>query len=95
MVGDSGDTAMRSASRDRYVRAIKIATTAITAAILMTGLSACNDASMAPGDPIEGELEYQGTIHHQVIVIDNGKKVDCAVAAANGVSLTCDWAGAH
>jgi hypothetical protein len=86
---------MRIAPRDRYARAIKTATTALTAAILMTGLSACSDASMTPGDPLEGKLEYQGTIHHQVIVIENGKKVDCAVAAANGVSLTCDWAGAH
>ena len=93
-VGDSGDAAMRAAPRDRYLRAIKIATTALTAVIVMTGLSACSEEK-GPGEPIEGSLEYKGTINHQVIVLENGKKVDCAVAAANGVSLTCDWSGAH
>jgi hypothetical protein len=85
---------MRVAPRDRYVRAIRTATTAITTVILMTGLSACSQGK-GPEDPIEGKLEYPGTVNHQVIVIDNGKRVDCAVAAGNGVSLTCDWAGAH
>jgi hypothetical protein len=58
-------------------------------------LSACDGAQKDPGSPIEGRLEYKGIVNHQVIVIENGKRVDCAVAAANGVSLTCDWAGAH
>ncbi len=60
----------------------------------MIGLSACN-VKEGPEDPMEGQLEFGGKINHQVIVLENGKKVDCAVAAANGVSLTCDWAGAH
>jgi hypothetical protein len=91
MVRDPGDTAMRVVPRDRCVRAIRLATTVLTAVILMTGLSACK----GPEDPIEGQMQYGGEIAHQVIVLENGKRVDCAVAAANGVSLTCDWAGAH
>ncbi len=75
--------------------AMRVAMAAATAVILMTGLSACG-AEKRPDEPIEGTvLEYNGTIAHQVIVLENGKRVDCAVAAANGVSLTCDWAGAH
>ncbi len=61
-------------------------------AVFLMGLTACAQ-SKNPEAPIEGRLEYNGTIAHQVLVIENGKKVDCAVAAANGVSLTCDWAG--
>ena len=92
MVRDPGDSAMRVVPRDRCLRAIRLATTVLTAVIRMTALSACR---RGPEDPIEGRLEYGGKIAYQVIVLENGKKVDCAVAAANGVSLTCDWAGAH
>ncbi len=95
MVRDPGDTAMRVVPRDRCLRAIRLATTVLTAVILMTGLSACNNTKEGPGAPIDHQVEYKGKIAHQVIVLENGKKVDCAVAAANGVSLTCDWAGAH
>ena len=93
IIGDPGETASRVVSRDRYLRANRLATATVTAVFLM-GLTACAQ-SKNPEAPIEGRLEYNGTIAHQVLVIENGKKVDCAVAAANGVSLTCDWAGAH
>jgi len=78
----------------RSLRATRLATTVMTAALLMTGLSACSQKG--PEEPIEGhKLEYPGKIVVEVITLDNGKKVNCAVAAANGVSMTCDWAGAH
>jgi hypothetical protein len=78
----------------RNLRATRLATTAMTAMLLMTGLSACSQKS--PEAPIESrELEYPGKIVVEVITLDDGKKVNCAVAAANGVSLTCDWSGAH
>jgi hypothetical protein len=93
MLGD-GDGPGGIAARRRRLRVKRIATSVMAAGFLMAGLSACSEGKN-PEDPIEGKLVYKGTVAHEVIVIDNGKKVDCAVAAANGVSLTCDWAGAH
>jgi hypothetical protein len=79
---------------ERYLRTTRLATTVITALTLMAGLSACSEASRE--GPLQNpQLEYHGKVDVQVITLDNGKKVNCAVAAANGVSMTCDWAGAH